>query len=150
MARLGKWLAFSDYPSSILRSNLKEGFFGLKLSLSISKLCFSDAASYYDNFNMTKNKSHRLKHYHWQRWVNLSFYLLGATLVYNDGSNQNKWWWFLLVIKTKFKLPLYNFNCIGYLSEILVIILTTRRTQRRMIQATTCTYGKILLFPIFR
>ena len=56
LARLGKWLAFSDYPSSILRSNLKEGFFGLKLSLSISKLCFSDAASYYDNFNMTKNK----------------------------------------------------------------------------------------------
>ena len=98
-----------------------------------------------------QTKSHPSKHSHdqWQRWVNLSFYLLGATLVYNDGSNQNKWWWFLLIIKTKFKLPLYNFNCIGYLSEILVIILITRRTQRRMIQAITCTYRKMLVVPMF-
>ena len=33
-------------------------------------------------------KSHRLKHYQRQRWVNLLFSGFDASLVYNDGSNQ--------------------------------------------------------------
>ena len=66
-------------------------------------------------------------------------------------TNANKRSWFLLVVKSKLKLTVDDFNCLGYLSAILaVIILTTRRTQRKMIQAIiTCTYRKMLVFPIF-
>ena len=56
LARLEKRLAFSDYHFSIVESNSDEGFVRLESSLSISKLCFSEAASYYINFNMRKQK----------------------------------------------------------------------------------------------
>ena len=45
-----------------------------------------------------------------------------------------------MVIKTKYKLPVDDFYCLYYVSAILVIILITRRTQRSLIQAITCTY----------
>ena len=51
--------------------------------------------------------------------------------------------------KTKYKLPVDDIYCLYYLSAILVIILITRRTQRSLIQAITCTYKKMLVFPIF-
>ena len=141
LTRLEKRLPFSDYHFSIVGSNSDEGFARLESSLSIGKLCFNEAASYYNNFNMRKHKMTLfLKHYQRQCWVNLSFSGLGVSLVYGA--------WFSLIIKTKFKLPVYNFNCLGYLSAILVIILITRRTQRRMIQAITCTYRKVVVFPI--
>ena len=54
MARLEKRLAFSDYHFSIVGSD--EGFAKLESSLSIGKLCFSEAASYYNNFNMRRQK----------------------------------------------------------------------------------------------
>ena len=56
MARLEKRLAFSDYHFSIVGSNSDEGFARLESSLSIGKICFSEAASYYNNFNMRKHK----------------------------------------------------------------------------------------------
>ena len=56
LARLEKRLAFSDHHFSIVGSTSDEGFARLESSLSIGKLCFSEAASYYNNFNMRKHK----------------------------------------------------------------------------------------------
>ena len=56
LARLEKRLAFSDHHFSIVGSTSDEGFARLESSLSIGKLCFSEAASYYNNFNMRKQK----------------------------------------------------------------------------------------------
>ena len=56
LARLEKRLAFSDSHFSTVGSTSDEGFARLESSLSIGKLCFSEAASYYNNFNMRKQK----------------------------------------------------------------------------------------------
>ena len=61
---------------------------------------------------------------------------LGASAVYNDGSNKIYGVVFIGNKKTKYNFR-FMIQCFAHVSAILVIIMMTRRTKRSLIQAIT-------------
>ena len=81
------WLALPGYPFLIVASKSEKGFLGWKSLLFITKLCFSDAAWYYCIFNKT---NHKITLFETLSTITRTLFVfgLGASAVYNDGSNK--------------------------------------------------------------